>query len=84
MEIKLEIPEYTGEGIIYKWEYGFEIKSIFDDGEILITANRAGLISLAKQLLTLAQEDVPANFHLHYNSDNSLEEGSNELIIQKI
>ncbi|MFD2286690.1 hypothetical protein GJU39_22355 [Pedobacter petrophilus] len=84
MEIKLEIPEYTGEGIIYEWEYGFEIKPIITNGEILITANRAGLISLARQLLTLAQEDIPVNFHLHYDSDNSLEEGSNELIIQKI
>lgn len=49
----------------------------------MITANKPGLISLAKQLLTLAQDKVPSGYHLHFDEFNSLEEKSYELIIQK-
>ncbi|MDQ0640979.1 hypothetical protein QF042_004544 [Pedobacter sp. W3I1] len=84
MEIIVEIPEYTGEGLRSEWEYGFEIETKINDGEFLISANKAGLISLAKQLLTLAQDSVPSNYHLHFDEYNSLEEGSVELIIQKV
>lgn len=83
MEIKLTIPEYSDQGLRSEWEYGFEIKAGINDGKIIISANKAGLISLAKQMLTLAQDAVPVGYHLHYDESNSLEEGSVELIIEK-
>ena len=83
MEIKITIPEYSGNGISYEWEPGFEIEAKIDDGEILILANKAGLISLARHLLTLAQDEVPINNHLHLDEFNALEDGSSEIIIQK-
>ncbi len=71
-------------GFEYHWESGFEIKVIESDNQLTIVANKAGLISLATQLFTLAQDDVPINTHLHLDEYNSLESGSRELVIQKI
>lgn len=85
MEIKLNIPEYSkSSGFKYSWEDGFVIKADVIDDSVTISANRAGLISLAKQLLTLAQETTPVGCHLHLDEYNSLEEGSLELMIEKI
>ena len=44
---------------------------------------KSGLISLARHLLTLAQDSVPKHSHIHLDEYNSLEEGSAELINQK-
>ena len=84
MEIKLNIIDYSiDEGFKSEWEYGFEIDAKMEFGSVIITANKAGLLSLAKQLLTLAQDEVQVGYHLHFDESNSLEEGSLELIIQK-
>jgi len=80
----MEVPKYSSEkGITYKWEDGFEIETVVDNGIISIIANKAGLLSLANHLLNLAQDDVQSGHHLHFDEYNSLEEGSIELIIQK-
>ena len=84
MEIKLNIPKYSPDtGLKSEWEHGFEIEVQGGEVETTILANKAGLISLAKQLLTLAQDAIPSGYHLHFDKNNSLEEGSIELIIQK-
>jgi len=84
MEIKLEIPKYDGNsGLSIHWEDGFEITTKTGKNEILISANKAGLISLAMQLLTLAQDDVPTGNHFHLDEHNSLESGSIALVIEK-
>ena len=61
------------------WVDGFSIKVKVDSGTVIISANKEGLLSLAKQLTTLA-EALPGN-HIHYDEYNSLEEGSVEMII---
>lgn len=66
----------------FKWEDGFSIKVSAENSCAVISANREGLISLANHLLTLSQE--PAGGHIHLDSSNSLEDGSAELIIEKI
>ena len=48
----------------------------------MISANREGLLSLAKQLTALA-EGVSGD-HIHYDVYNSLKEGSAEMIIERI
>ena len=63
-------------------EYEPEIYVDNTDGEVVISANREGLLSLAEQLTALA-EGVPGD-HIHYDDDNSLEEGSAELIIERV
>ena len=58
-----------------KWVDGFEIRVSIDGGAVLI------LLSLAEQLTMLAEQ--PTGSHIHYDKYNSLEEGSDELIIEK-
>ncbi len=65
-----------------EWVNGFEIKALAEKGEIVISANREGLLSLAKQLTALANGE-PGD-HIHYDEYNSLEEGSAEMIIERI
>ena len=64
-----------------EWVDGFEIRVSADHDEAVISANREGLLSLAKQLAALAEEDPGS--HIHYDEHNSLEEGSAELTIEK-
>lgn len=64
------------------WVDGFEIKVTIQDGTAVISANREGLLSLAGQLSALAEEMPGA--HIHYDDYDSLEEGSAELIIERV
>ena len=64
------------------WVDGFTIKVRVESGNVVILANKEGLLSLASQLKTLADEAVGC--HCHYDEYNSLEDGSCELIIEKI
>ena len=65
-----------------KWVDGVEIRVNIDGEAVLISANREGLLSLARQLTALA-DGVPGD-HIHYDEYNSLEEGSAEMIIERI
>jgi hypothetical protein len=65
-----------------EWVNGFEIRVKVVNGTTVILANREGLMSLAKQLLTLA-DGVPGD-HIHYDEYNSLETGSSEMIIERV
>ena len=64
------------------WEDGFVIKTRAEDGTFVISANREGCLSLAKQLAELA--DAEPGSHIHYDENNSLEDGSAEMIIERI
>ena len=65
------------------WEDGFTIKVRVDDGKtVVISANREGLLSLARQLTDMATEEYGC--HIHYDEYNSLEDDSSEMIIEKI
>ena len=64
------------------WEDGFTIKVRGEGKEGVMSANREGLLSLANQLKALANESVGS--HIHYDEYNSLEEGSSELLIERI
>ena len=65
-----------------EWIDGFEIKAVAEKGVIVISANREGLLSLARQLTALA--DGVQGDHIHYDDSNSLEEGSVEMIIERV
>ena len=65
-----------------EWVDGFEIKTVSENGEIVISANREGMLSLANHLTALA-DGMPGD-HIHYDENNALEEGSTELIIERI
>ena len=63
------------------WIDGSEICVKHDIGEVVISANKEGLLSLAGQLTALA-EGEPGD-HIHYDDNNSLEKGSVELIVER-
>ena len=65
-----------------KWIEGFMISVKNDDGNVTISANKEGLLSLADQLIALAKEEIGS--HIHYDMYNSLEDGSSEMIIERI
>ena len=52
-----------------------------ENGAVTMKANKEGLLSLATQLTALA-EAAPGS-HIHYDQNNSLEEGSAEMIIER-
>lgn len=68
--------------MIVRWEDGFEISSSVHEGEVTISANREGMISLANILLGLA-DGMPGD-HVHLDEYNSLEGGSVDLIIERV
>ena len=81
-EIKINIPEYD-DALEMVWDENFAIKTSTEYNAITIEANRAGLLSLARHLLLLAQDEVPNGSHFHLDDYNSLEDNSVELIIAK-
>lgn len=84
MKQELEIIKYdASKGIQLSWENNFAIEVKLENNEILISANNEGLISLAKHLLSLAQNEVSVGTHIHFDEHNSLEEGSMDLVIEK-
>ena len=64
------------------WVDGFEINVRIENGTAIISANKEGLLSLANHLTNLAEE--PPGTHIHLDAYNSLEEGSSELILEKL
>ena len=62
-------------------DFKIEVGLDRDDNAVVISANREGLLSLARQLTALADESVGS--HIHYDDYTSLEDGSIEMIIQK-
>ena len=83
--MEIDVPKYDRNiGLQLCWHPGFSIKVSSDNSEVTISANREGLLSMASHLLNLAQADVPLGTHIHLDSLNSLEDGSDEIIIEKI
>ena len=74
----------SNDGLRLDWVNGFEIKSNVSEDCMVIKANKEGLLSLANHLANLAQSEVPTGTHIHMDSINSLEDGSDEIIIEKI
>ena len=68
----------------FKWEDGFTIATrIETDGSMVISANAAGLRSLANHFMALADEES-RHSHFHLDEYNSLEDHSVELIVEKL
>ena len=68
--------------MIIEWEDGFTIKVQIEENTVVISANKEGLLSLARHLTDLADAEVGS--HIHYDEYNSLEEDSSEMIIERI
>ena len=85
MNITIAVPDYEEQvHLRFEWDEGFEIILERNADGVAIKANAPGLISLARHMLMLAQLDVPAGSHLHLTEGCELEDGSGELIIDKL
>ena len=65
-----------------RWEEGFAVRVKYVCGAVVVSANREGLLSLARQFAAPA-EAAPGS-HIHYDEYNSLEEGSTEIIVERM
>ena len=65
-----------------EWEPNFSIRVGVQASEATLSANREGLLSLARIFADLAEE--PPGTHIHLDAYNSLEEDSSELILETI
>jgi hypothetical protein len=84
MNADVDLGSYSAEsGLRLTWVPGYKVRVAVTDGEVLITANQQGLLSLAQHLLTLAQADVPSGVHAHMEPGLELEEDSTALILDK-
>lgn len=84
MKIEIDVPDYSQDsGLHLVWEEGFVILAKQEQSLLLLQANSAGLISLARHLLMLASNEVPIGAHVHLDDLNSLEDGSCELVLEK-
>jgi len=84
MEYRIEVSPYSkNHGIKLLWEDDACIGCRIENGAAVICANQDGLISLARHLLTIAQDTAPEYSHIHLDEYNGLEDGSCELIITK-
>ena len=81
----LNIPEYSAEkGLKIQWKDNYHIDIEIQNSQVIIQANAEGLISMAMLFVSLADKNVPVNYHVHLDDTNSLEEHSIEMIIQKL
>jgi hypothetical protein len=70
----VHVPDYRPSGgLQFSWDDDFEIAVSVSSTEVTIKANRAGLVTLARHLLTLAQEGVHEGAHLHMTADQEIE-----------
>ena len=84
MKICVDIPEYDGKGIDVIWENNSNYCIEINGNQIALRGNKEALVSLAKQMLYLANDDIQHGAHVHFNSfftGNS--DSENELIIEK-
>lgn len=84
MQIVLDVPAYDQvRGLTFEWDDGFEIAVSAEAGEVVISANQAGLTTLARHLLTLAQSSAAAGVHLQLTAGQEID-SSVDLILERL
>ncbi len=84
MKVSVIIPDYDGNGLDVIWENGAKYMVNVDENHVILSANKDGLISLAKQMLYMAYNDLEIGSHVHFDSFFTKEENMCELIIEKM
>jgi hypothetical protein len=84
MNIELQVPEYSpSEGFRFVWDEGYEISTVMESEGMVLRANVAGLRSLARHLLGLAQAEIPSGYHIRLDDSTSLEQNSCSMIFER-
>lgn len=68
----------------FDWIDDFSVAVEVVAGSVILKANREGLLSLARHFTRLAEERDAKGAHFHLDEFNSLEEGSAELIVERM
>ncbi len=85
MQITIDVPDYDPRrGLQLVWDDNHVIDVRTAPSSITIKANKPGLVTLARILLTLAQDEHFVGSHVHLDAYGGLEPGSTELLIEKI
>lgn len=85
MKVIVDIPNYDGNGLDVIWENGSNYAISVEENSVVVSANKSGLISLAKQMLYLAHNDLPTGSHIHYDSFfTHINNEDFELVIEKV
>ena len=84
MKITIEIPEYDGEGVDVIWDDTAKYHIDVQDNLVALYANDAAMISLARQMIYLAKNDLTKGSHIHFDSFfYKGKEGDFELVLCK-
>ena len=85
MNVTISVPDYSPEtGLVCEFEDEYRIRvEVQEDRSVCIRADKGGLISLARLLLTMSSDLVPDGAHMHLDPYSALEDGSREIIIAK-
>lgn len=67
MIVNIEIPDYEYDGLDVIWEDNAHYKLFIYKQSVHLVANTEGLMSLAKQMIYLAVNDVPEGSHVHFD-----------------
>ena len=84
MKIILDIPDYDGDSLDVVWDNGSKYTINIADNSVVISANKGALVSIAKQMLYMAYNNLPKGSHIHYDSFfTKMNEEEYELVIEK-
>lgn len=83
MKITLDIPDYDGDSLDIIWENDSKYAINIADNNVVISANKGALVSIAKQMLYMAYSDLPEGSHIHYDSFFTKMNEKYELVIEK-
>lgn len=82
-QLTVEVPAVAGHTMRFSWDEDAAIHVVDAGGEIIVRANCDGLRTLARHLLTLAQDGVPEGAHLHLDDSAGLEPGSLAIVLER-
>ena len=78
-----DIPHYDGTAFDVIWGKSAHQSIHTDEHLVVVSASKDGLISLAKQMLYMAYNDLPYGSHVHFDSFfTKSENNANDLIIE--
>lgn len=85
MEFRYSPRQYTPTaGVALDYHGCPKIKVTLGHNDVILWANKDGLVTLAMHMLALAQPDVPFGCHNHYDRGVVLEDDSENLIITQL
>lgn len=83
MKIIVDIPQYDGNGLDIIWDAGSKYTINVQENNVVISANQSGLVSLAKQMLYMAHNNLPTGSHVHYDDFFTKVNNGLDLVIEK-